>query len=406
MYHPPHSSFPQTITPTQKPIIHKMIIFICLLLATASASGCAQTSTNCFQGQGTSSQFIGGAVGGNNVILNLPTPASTVTYTFPDAGANANVLLSQGNLNIGGSITQQYSGNVATNIINSGSTGSAAIYYQGSTAHGQCLTYQAGDGKFWINNQATGPNSVVVFQVAGTNVMQVASDGLHFFSSGSDSVITSASQTSNRQFTLPTVPSDSKFVVDHGNSTLFKDSGNAYALFDSSNGRVVIGGTSPEKAASLTVINGAQIDTLTVGTSLRLPTVGGIPSSFTYYESGYVLTTTMTNLYCSGCTSTFHISCTRIGNIVTLGLDSITGTTAAGWNGIGIVNDPIPARFRPALTMHFPYIVKFNGVPNTGPGCLDVSASGDVIFWETLCGKAFLASAAVGWWYTTITYPV
>lgn len=375
-----------------------MIVLLIGLFISVSASGCAQTSTNCFQAQGTTGQFVGGSLGGNNIILNLPAPASTVTYTFPDAGASADVLLSQGNLNIGGSVTQQYSGNVAMNIYNSGTSGSAALYFQGSTSYGKSIVYQAGDGKLWAVNQATGANSVIVFQVASTNVMQVASDGLHFFTSSSDAIITSSSQSSNRKFTLPTVASDSKFVVDHGNNSLINDSGFVYASFDSKNGHVTLGGAALT-SNTLTVKGGAYFD------GIKFPTSGGTPASLNFYEANYVFTTTLTALYCSGCTSTYHVSCTRIGNTVTLDFDSTSGTTDYSWNGHGALGTALPARFRSSRTRYLPYIATFN-YPTNGAACIEITSAGNVYFWAQGCGQSFTPGNTVGWTYPSITYNV
>src|SRR5580692_5653868 len=51
----------------------------------------------------TSNQLILGTT--NTTTVSFTAPASSLTYTFPDAGANANVLLSQGAQTIAGSNT-------------------------------------------------------------------------------------------------------------------------------------------------------------------------------------------------------------------------------------------------------------------------------------------------------------
>lgn len=122
---------------------------------------------------------------------------------------------------------------------------------------------------------------------------------------------------------------------------------------------------------------------LTFSTGIRLPTAGGTPSDFTYYETGS-FTITLSGIWASNRTGTVNF--TRCGNLVSLRFPDLFAATNA--NAVVTVSG-IPLRLCPASLSGFFVRVYNNGAIVNSPGFMDLNSIGGGFLYLTPAGGAF-----------------
>jgi len=124
------------------------------------------------------------------------------------------------------------------------------------------------------------------------------------------------------------------------------------------------------------------------------------PSPFNCYESRAVITPTYSNI--GTLTSFGKIKVVRTGDVITLNIGALRGTTTA--NLITLPVGSIEARFCPTQDTFFPYRSLNNSI--SAVGIMKVDSDGSFTFSVDGAGNAFSASANSGWDAFSVSYTV
>jgi hypothetical protein len=124
------------------------------------------------------------------------------------------------------------------------------------------------------------------------------------------------------------------------------------------------------------------------------------PSPLNCYESRAVITPTYSNI--STLSSFGKIKVVRVGDVVTLNIGALRGTTTA--NLITLPVASIEARFCPTQDTFFPYRSLNNSI--SAVGIMKVDSDGSFTFSVDGAGNNFSASANSGWDALSVSYTV
>jgi len=130
---------------------------------------------------------------------------------------------------------------------------------------------------------------------------------------------------------------------------------------------------------------------VTIGSSLFLPTSGGTPANFDYYEEYTSSGNEFSGIWADPIALEYKIK--RMGKIVSLIIPDGLYATANTASFI-TASQNIPSRFRQAYSIYYPLIVKDNGTVKTT--LLQINSAGLFRIWGTLNSGNFAGSGDSG----------
>jgi hypothetical protein len=299
--------------------------------------------------------------------INCPTPASARLYQIPDAGVNTFFLMGAGSQIIAGSKTFQVTLNLNpstnqlrlgsfvgnTTTINSPAPAASRIYTIPDA--GTDSSFVMADGAQTINGVKTFTSEPVFPSLSLASLTLSATTNQLVLGTTNTTTLTSPAPSASRTYTIPDSGGNTSFVMGAGNQT--------------------IAGTKTF-SSSITLGTGFTLGISISLTSSGLSFDGGISRLGAYSTETFTLTYTSTAF--SGSVPVVLNRATRIGNVVTLFLDtfSTSGTGTAGTIG----STAIPAFYRPSTTQLAP--VRVENANNDTGGTVRVGTDGILTFYR------------------------
>jgi hypothetical protein len=374
----------------------------------------------------TSNQLTLGS--GNTILINGPTPAASRTYTIPDAGANADFVLTRGavlTMNIPlvlfNSTTQFAISGTDPFLTISNGVGGGHIQVTGNTNIGTFLLPDTSTtSRFVITETNQTINGVKTFTSAPifpglsfasltlTNTTNQLTLG-----TTNTTTITSPAPAASRTYTIPDAGGAASFVMTASAQTIAgtKTFSSAIVVNPTTN-QIVLGVTNtttinsvapaasrtytiPDAggAANFVMSESAQTinGTKTFGSGILLPTSGGTPTAFDFYEV-FTDTISWASTTYSG-TQNQSVTYSRTGRTV---MAQFTGFNVAssGGSGDGNINnagDLVPTRFRPLTNTEVNMTVRNAGT--TQVGVMFYQTTGEIQFYRTVVSGAAVTTA-------------
>jgi hypothetical protein len=164
--------------------------------------------------------ILGGVSAGNTTTISATAPASSLTYTFPDVGGNANVILSAGAQTIGGSKTFSSGITISptTNQLILGTTNTTTI---SATAPSVSRTYTIPDAGGAANFIMSAGTQTIGGNVTFTNAIAISATSNQFILGGTNTVTLNINgPASSVIYTVPNFGSSANFVMTIGDQSL------------------------------------------------------------------------------------------------------------------------------------------------------------------------------------------
>lgn len=353
----------------------------------------------------TSNQLILGT--GTTTTLSATAPFSSLIYTIPDVGAAAEFVMSEGIQTIDGAKTflglvtfsGGYSGSAAsialtntTNQITLGTTNTTTINSVAPVSSrtytiqdvGAAANFVMSEGIQTINGAKTFGSSITCPALTATNTTNQLVLGVT-----NTTTITSVAPSVSRVYTIPDAGGAASFVMTAGTQTVGgAKTFSTQVIINPTTNQLVLGVTNtttinsvapsasrvytiPDAGTSASFVMSESTQTIngdktlngliTFGSNILMPTIGGTPSNFNYYEE---LDTTLD--FTGNFAGTQQVACkyTRVGRMVTVSMEPFT--VAA--NAVGGINSAaIPTQFRPIVAnVSFISPVRNNSVTTAG----------------------------------------